>query len=587
MSRVSVRRVVGTAGLVLSVAISAWLVLAGGPARADVIVFKGGERQEGIVSPAPGEPNSVFFQQTLGQVKISRDRIQETIEESDSTDWREVGDLFFQAKRYDKALEAFKKAGTFTPQDAQLAERMKATEAALTREAGTERRKEMAKIDQALDRTEKELGAKSYPVAEVILTKEVPALNPSDEQNDRVKTLKTRLYKEWGFERLDKMARPAAARYFEQALALDPNDQQVYTQLLDIWSGMPEKTEQVIQAYEVQTKLHPDDMAMHTKLGAKYYEFAKTLDTEAGTKTDGADRDAVRARALQTYEKAADEYEAVYGSRNLKGSDIEKGLVEVLNSLYNHARQEQDYERAIAFYKRIQKIDPKADDSETVHMEYYRDLKVLADDDVDGRVKLATRLRTQGDAEMARTEVENLFKKYPENQAVLDAMRVYADELLKKVLEAWSTLKYEEAATLATRCMLQYSYLPDIKEEAQRIQNLANVELVRLQQQKSGEGLKYKQLGDQYFQEAEADRDAMVNTLVRTNQPNVKNYKNEAIQAYAKALDAYGKALQYAKDLSQADIDAVTDRRATSQRQYDQMTSTNVVPRITPRFNTR
>jgi tetratricopeptide (TPR) repeat protein len=567
--------------------ITAWLVLAGGHARADVIVFKGGERQEGIVTTAPGDPGSVYFQQTMGQVKISRDRIQEVVEEPDSTDWREVGDQFFQAKRYDKALEAFKKAGTFTPPDAQLDERTKATQAALARESGTDRRKEMAKLDETLDRAEKELGAKKYPVAEVILTTETLALNPSDEQNERIKTLKTKLYKEWGLERLDKMARPAAARYFEQALALDPTDQQVYGQLLDIWSGMPEKTEQVIQAYEVQTKLHPDDMATRAKLGAKYYEFAKTLDTESGTKTEPADRDAVRARSLQTYEKAANEYEAVYGSRNLKGSDIEKGLLEVLNSLYNRARQEQDYDRALAFYKRVQKIDPKASDTETLHMEYYRDLKALAPDDVAGRVKLAERLRTLGDSEMARGEVEQLFKKYPDSQEVKDAMRVYADELLKKVQEAWGNLNYEEASTLASRCMLQYGYLPDVKEEALRIQNLANVEIRRLQQQRSGEGLRYKQLGDQYFQTAESDRDAMVTTTVDTKQTGIRNFKNDAISNYAKALDSYGKALQYTNDLSAADLDQINDRRTTSQHWYDKMTSNIVVPRITPRFNTR
>ena len=77
-------------------------------------------------------------------------------------------------------------------------------------------------------------------------------MNPSAKQSARMLELKKNLQRAWGKERYDKLARESAATHFEELLKLDPNDKEAFDILLEIWSRMPEKTNQVIEAYNVR-----------------------------------------------------------------------------------------------------------------------------------------------------------------------------------------------------------------------------------------------------------------------------------------------------------------------------------------------
>ena len=104
------------------------MALAHQAAQADTVVFKGGDRKKGIVTKATDE--AIFFRQISSQMKIPLTRIEKIEYEDDATDWLELSDLYFSAKKYEQSLESLEKSKTFNPDNPVLALREKAIEQA-------------------------------------------------------------------------------------------------------------------------------------------------------------------------------------------------------------------------------------------------------------------------------------------------------------------------------------------------------------------------------------------------------------------------------------------------------------------------
>ncbi|HUT25039.1 MAG TPA: hypothetical protein VM492_11905, partial [Sumerlaeia bacterium] len=517
---------------VLAILCAATVALLPATASADVLVLKTGERLEGIVLPAPGDPDAVLFQDRRPRVKIPRANIQSLEEEPDAVDWRRIGDQNFAAKRYRGALRAYRKSLEFEPGNAEVEEKQQAAEAAITRVSAMERDKDLAKVDEMLRRAEERIGAMEFAAAERILFEEVPARDSSEKQDQQVLGLRKKLLKAWGMDRIDKLLPEEGAKHLEKLLDLDPTDEEAYAALIEIWSKMPEKNEQVINALAMNLKLHPDDLVTRKKLADKYYEQSKILALKEPEK------------ALECEDGARREYETLYQSGEFKNSEIEANLIALTSGLVRRAEARQDYDTAIAYYRRLQSYSPDFGDARIREMEFFRDLLETPPDDVEARAQLVQRAREIGLKARAKQELQRLQTHYPKNETVDKIAHSFAQEYLTEARAALGALRYEEALTKALFCIREYGHMEDIKEGAEQVRGLAMVELEREKEQIRETGLDWKDLADKHFGMGRQSMNAMRDRTLDRESSRIVNDKQDAIRNFGLAIRYYVKALE-------------------------------------------
>jgi tetratricopeptide (TPR) repeat protein len=542
-----------------------------GSAQGDVVVFKDGERQEGIVTPAPGESDAILFQQISGQVKISRSRIESIIEEPDEVDLRKVGDLYFTAKRYDNALDFYKKAAAINPDDKLINERVQNAQSEIEAPAQAKRAAEQAKLDKTQDEIDAKIKAKNFEVADVLALKVVES-NPSDKQKERLTEQKKRILKGWGMERLDKMQEDEAAKRFEQYLELDPSDKEVYDALIRIWGKRPEKAEQVMAAYEVELKLNPDDQETRKKLALKYDDQIRFLRRNITKDSTPEEILAVDEKTIQMQMRAARELEILCQNEQYKTPAVEKSLVQALQALWNWEKEHGTYESKVAAYKRLQQYDPQAGEAELHILDYREKVAKLDPKNVEARTSLTLTLFQQGVADLARVEFEAIKKEHPDHPSVKRVWKAYAADDVRRVQSLFGQNKFDEAMAEAQASIRRYPEFRDVQEECQRIANMAQVEKAKLVKQEKDVALKYKDLGDQYFTQAEQYLTNLSNQeLVQTR---VRSESNEAIRYFRMAVMQYDQALLRAASLDEVERQAVTERRQTAINRLAKLTDT-------------
>jgi len=182
--------------------------------RGDVVILKNGDRLEGIVTPTPGKSDSILLRNYKTRLTIQRDRISSIQEEPDSVDWRRIGDQFFNDKRYEESLEAYRKSASYDPADSRTAEQIRLAELALQRGA-TPTSGPAQSIDRLLDEVAQIIERKEYEKAESILLKDAPALLPAAAQQRLILDLKKALYRRWALEMADKLRWNDATKYSE------------------------------------------------------------------------------------------------------------------------------------------------------------------------------------------------------------------------------------------------------------------------------------------------------------------------------------------------------------------------------------
>jgi len=537
--------------------ILAMLILSAGASllHADVLTLKNGERREGIVSPAPAEPDFVMFQDSTGQVKIARDRIRENgIEkESDVVNWTKLGDQYYLRKRYDQALQAYQKAQALGPGgNADLANRVQKAQAAIASTSSSARLEAIAAIDALLDQAEKSIAAGDFEGAKDILYKKVADLNPSVKQTERITDLKKSLQKTWAKERYDKLAWEAAAAHFEEVLKLDPADQEAFNYLIEIWSKMPEKTDQVIQAYTARLQTNPDDKVTRKNLADKYY-------------------------AKGEFVKAAEQYESLYASGDFRDSQVNANLVNALSVLYEQARAKQDFDTAIDYYKRLQSYSDQFGDKELRQMEFWREWLRSDPKDLDRRTSLTLWARNQGLNELALSKLNEMRSQYPDDARVTDILRLYADESLAKANTAWQEGRIEQALAFANQTRRDYGYFDDIKEQAAQLAGMANQEMVKRGRQLKDIAMTYKKQGDSYLAMGESSLAAMRSTQIdRTLR--VVDDKQNAIDSFQMAIQYYDQALSLWPDMDPVDRQAISMNRRKATNYYGTLTRTTPLP---------
>jgi tetratricopeptide (TPR) repeat protein len=532
------------------------------PLSADVLVLSNGERLSGSARPAPGNPDAILFQDSRGQVQIAKSRVVQTIDESDAQDWSRIGDQFLAQKKYKEALDAYNRSSELDSTNQAIAGKITAAQSGIQSVDAEGRRKVVADIDSKLSDAQESINSGDFEEAKQTLEKDIPPLKPTSAQVDQLKALRKALYLAWGKDQLDKLKPDIAGQYFEEVLRIDPSDKDAYNSLISIWSQIPEKDPQVIEAYRVQLKIDPEDNATRKNLAEKLYD-------------------------RKEFAEAVDHYEYLFKQGGSRDSAMLDRIASALRQLYITNEGDRKYDVAIGYYKRLMAYDPSLTKDKIGELEFRKQNAEIPLTDIDARLGLAMQAKKQGLNELAQKELLRLHGLAPNHLGVNQALHEYAIQTLKDAQTAQLKQQYERAIYLAGVCLNDFGFFPDIAEQAQKLSGNVRADMEVKKRQNFGNAMKLKQLGDQYLQKAQGYINDMSRSTSMMNDMggdfsagpggmgarrksnssstiSLVSNKSEAIRNLNLAVEQYQKALEYGSTLEEEDRTAISESMRTA-----------------------
>jgi hypothetical protein len=166
-----------------------------------------------------------------------------------------------------------------------------------------------------------------------------------------------------------------------------------------------------------------------------------------------------------------------------------------------------------------------------------------AQEDIDGRVRLANYAEQVGMAEVARQEFQNLYKANPKNSGVVEGLDRFAKADLQQATDFFNSAQYNMASATAQKIQANYTMFPNLIRQAGELNTRAQVELQRQAKELQENAERLAQRGDQYYQQAQGYLEMYISTD-RNEQVRVMNPRWEAVRLYDMAVSTWREALR-------------------------------------------
>ncbi|MFH0792655.1 MAG: hypothetical protein V2A74_01340, partial [bacterium] len=445
-------------------------------ARADIVFFTGGEQRSGVVLQDSPDDDSILFLTTTGELRINRSRVDRIEREEPYLGHIRIGDEFFKQNNLEQALSQYKTSKEMKPEAVDLDERIQKVEQALDARAKEERAKVLDQMNVDLNQLSDMIDKRDFAAAERLLNS-VSAQQPTTEQSERIRRLRLRLYYTWANDRLDKLDRPGAAKYFEMILDIDPNYEDAFDHLLELWSSDPTKTERVIAVYQKKLSLSPDDNTLNAKLADLYY---------------GQDE----------YAKALPLYLKVYETGNLRDTDTETRIRKILPKVAADRSATADFEGAINLYTKFLSLFPNEDPTPLAYYKYYDLENKLPRDSTDSWLKLAEFARSNGLDEKALSKARDVLGRDINNTGAKAIIAFYASGALNEAQFLFDQQQYQLAVSQAEKVIKEFPQAPEQVQRANDIIEKSKNELARLQRDRGRQAQELVAIGQGYYDRA-------------------------------------------------------------------------------------
>lgn len=527
-----------------------WMVLGMGGvyrlAPADIITLQSGEQIYGIAREVPNEAGKVKLTTSAGDVVVPRSRIASITEESLATGWRRIAEDHIKLGHWQEALRALDKASESSPPDPLVGQRIREVRERLAEEGLLRIEAQRAENQQRLAEVEEHIQKRQFEQAKKLLDA-VAQTSPSLELADRWRKLSVSMHVGWGISREDRLDHQGAARYFREALRLDPTNQTANDHLLHLWSNEPSRVEEVIQGYEAKLAQNPNDLVVVRKLADLYISKSDWL-------------------------TALPHLRRLLESGQFRGLGYEEKLFNSYSRLAADAAQAGNFERAIQLFRELLTLFPLEDPTPLHAYEYLNQLSKLEAGDYQGRIELAKFLRSKGMDMQARTDMEYVLSREPENAEALKMQRDYALQDLKEAEEHYQSGRFGMAMASARRVSETYPRLLDVVEKASDFYTRAEIELKRQQREAKARARDLVALGDTYRNDAYSYANQM---KIRDRLDNVRvlDYRREAIKNCLRGLDAYQQAQRMDPEVSGMTGGDVARKMTDLQQLYRSLTA--------------
>jgi tetratricopeptide (TPR) repeat protein len=511
-------------------------------AFADIVVFKTGEIKTGLVIESDSDADNIVLVSTSGEIKIPRDRISKITREAADVSYVKIGRGYFDLKDYASARENLEKALQINSENEEAQKLLSDIQEEIKRETARNKKERSLKTDQQLQSVADLIKEEKFADAQKLLD-EIERSETSPDQKTTSKSLYFLLYYKWGLNQLDRLNPKGAGEYFEKALSLQPDNQEVFDKLLSIWDRDPNMTDKVISIYEKKARQNPDDMDLARKLSDLLFRNGKI--------------EAAFPYLLMIQEKT-------------KGADVIAAgrLREVLTNLHSNAAAKKQYPLAAKYYQYFLDNFPGQDPTPLYYYQYSEMRLSVSETDYEGHINLADFCKDHHLDDDAKSELLYVIARAPLNERALKGLSEYALKDLGEAQMSFDKGDYDATLYQVDQIVNNYMKLPDVLASAYELKERAENEIRREQKDKKSRALALANRGDEYYTTAESYINNMKSTEVRTDN-RIISYKEEAKRFLNRALSVWEAALKIDPTLARPDTeDLNTKIQDARQRLY-------------------
>jgi len=484
---------------------------------ADTIILKTGESRVGKVSQSKSDPDNILFESSVGEMRIPRTRIARIDKETDDASYMHIAQDFFQSKNYSKATGYAEKALKVNPQNKDAQKLIEDIQQAIREEAKRRSIEHAQEIDISLSNIGKLIDNKKLDEA-LDLMNQTERLTLSEQQKKTATSLKGRLYYQLGLLRIDQMNPRGAAEYFEKALAIQPDNQEVFNQLIAIWKNDPAMTSKLISIYEKRYEAGPGNLEVARTLTDLYFK----------------ERDMVRALPYLIILK--------HGTK-VPDPVTDDRLRQALTALHGNATAERKFDKAADYYKTFLEFFPNEDPTPLYYDQYSSQLATLGANDLNGHIKLGDFCKAHNLDEDAKERYFYVLGLDPKNEKALAGLTYYASQDLAEAQDAFDRKEYDTTIYVVGQIASSYAKLPDILAKAYELKERAENELRKEAREKNARALALARRGDEFYATAESHINALMSTERRSSSFIISD-KEEAKKFLNRAIDTWEAALQ-------------------------------------------
>jgi cytochrome c-type biogenesis protein CcmH/NrfG len=491
---------------------------------ADVLVLKSGERRNGLVKDAPGQPDYLILIDGSGQITISRERVEEIIRQPEASGLAAIGDQLFGRELHEEALNYYRRAREAEPELEKINERIQAAEAALDRLASVERKRQALRIAELFRAARESMEARQFGDADKHLNA-AEALGPSERQLAELRDIRILLLMAWGRDHMDKMDKGGASEKFQAVRKLAPRHVEAANALVEVWKGDATKAEDLRVLLKERLDADPNDYASLKLLADIAYNERQ-------------------------YEQALPLYSTLHDSAEWQGTHVEMRLRTVLEALRDEAASRGEIETAIERHKSLMERFPEVDPRILDIYDYRLRESRLEPGDEKGWVELAQWAEEKGMEEQARQLYAKVLTLNGKNEEALAAYEKYARQDLDNARGVFAKEQYVLAQALCEQIIEKYPLTPQVRTEAM---DLVDQCLVQLRYQKRKDEDSARRLienGDAYYNQAQVAMASMAQTTYeRSEFTVVRSARRKAIQFLNLAVTSYESAMRLAPSL--------------------------------------
>jgi len=484
---------------------------------ADTIILKTGERRIGRVSESKSDPENILFETSVGEMRIPLNRIARIDKETDDVSYMYIARDFFQSKNYSKAAGYADKALKVNPQNKDAQKLIEDIQQAIKEEAKRHAIEHAREVDISLSNIGKLINDNKLDEAQNLMD-QIERLALSNQQKQTATSLKGRLYYQLGLLRIDQMNPKGAVEYFEKALAIQPDNQDVFNQLLAIWKNDPAMTSKMIAIYEKRYESNPGNLEVARILTDLYFK----------------ERDMAKALPYLIVLKRG---------TNVADPVTDERLRQVLTALHGNAAAEKKFDKAADYYKVLLEFFPNEDPTPLYYDQYSSQLATLGANDLDGHIKLGDFCKEHKLDEDARERYFYVLGLDAKNEKALAGLTYYASQELAEARDAFDRKEYDTTIYKVGQIAANYAKLPDILAKAYELKERAENELRKETREKNARALALARRGDEFYATAESHINSMM-SMERKSGSLIVSDKEEAKKFLNRAIDTWQAALQ-------------------------------------------
>lgn len=469
-----------------------------------------------------------------------------------------VGDYALARGDHSRAEEAYEQALQSDPPEedaARIREQIAAVQSAVAVRISQDREDRMSRIDEIIARVVINVNEAEWPRALADLDA-AEELRPSESQEAQMRTLRIDSLYGLAYSQSDRLDNQGAMQTLQQLFAIEPREPRGLELFNRLIEDEPLDNPEAVAEIEAILERNPDNLNLQARLG-EYYSRRHDY-----------------GRALPHLMAAS--------QSDLQFAQIGPRLKRALEVMVDSAVSQRSYEEAIQYYEQILELFPHEDENYLNVLIYYQEKSQLADDDLDGHVRLAIQCQQAEYDQWAREQMDYVLSIDPNHPGALELNREFAEAALEEAMASVREENYTVGQMLLERFIENYNY-PDLNEQATLALADAQRRVREAERQRQEQAERLVERADEYFATAQMHISAYQEQAVYRQRTTVMiralDQREQILLNLRRAVDFYDGALRLNPALGPPEAGDVWNKRSDAADLLRSFTGTRIPTR--------